>query len=255
MSGLVSYESSSDEEEQILPKATPSIPSKGKSPESAIPADDPSSNGINNALPTLKSSERADGITNVDNGPMLGPTRPAQIHNDDDILEHQDPSAEGSQQHMSERETIHLLTQATHPMTAIPPSPPGSPDPALDAKFKHFLELKAKGVHFNEDLANKSTFRNPGLLATMMARAGVEGDDQYRTSLPREVWDPLGFPPVAYKEELLRSQQTLREQESNSKKSLSAAGKRTIEFTSGGLSGTSSRESTPGTASKRKRPG
>ncbi|KIX97817.1 uncharacterized protein Z520_06595 [Fonsecaea multimorphosa CBS 102226] len=255
MSGLVSYESSSDEEEQSLPNAAPSLPSKGKSADSAIPADDlDGSSNINKGFPTVELGEKRDASTRVDNGPMLGPIMPAQMQSDDNVLEQQD-SAETSQQHMSERETIHLLTQATHPMTAIPPSPPGSPDPAMDAKFKRFLELKAKGVHFNEDLAKKSTFHNPGLLATMMARAGVEGDDQYRTSLPREVWDPLGFPPLAYKEELLRSQQILREQDSNSKKSLSAAGKRTIEFTSGGRSGASSRESTPGTASKRKRPG
>ncbi|KIW26322.1 uncharacterized protein PV07_09423 [Cladophialophora immunda] len=255
MSGLVNYESSSDEEKQSPPKVVPSKPSKGKSADSTVPADGLDRSSINKGFPAAELDKGTGRNTGADNGPMLGPTMPAQMQGDDDIVQPQESSAETSQQHMSERETIHLLTQATHPMTAIPPSPPGSPDPALDAKFKRFLELKAKGVHFNEDLANKSTFRNPGLLATMMARAGVEGDDQYRTSLPQEVWNPLGFPPLAYKEELLRSQQALREQDSNSKKSLSAAGKRTIEFTSGGKSGTSSRESTPGAANKRKRPG
>jgi hypothetical protein len=155
---------------------------------------------------------------------------------------------------MSELETIHDLTQATHPMTSIPPSPPGSPDPALNAKFKRFLEFKAKGVHFNEDLANKSTFRNPGLLATMTKRVGLEDHDQYRTSLPVDVFNPAGFPPSAYKEELLRSQQGLREQEQATKKSLSAAGKRNIEFASAGTSRSSSRESTAEMPNKRKRP-
>ncbi|KIW82979.1 hypothetical protein Z517_02222 [Fonsecaea pedrosoi CBS 271.37] len=253
MSGLVSYESSSDEEGLRTPEAAPSMSAKGKPAvpaNSAIPTE-----GIENSSGSQRLPATDTGTsTGIGNGPILGPTMPVQMHSDDDIVEQQS-SMETSQRHMTERETIHVLTQATHPMTAIPPSPPGSPDPALDAKFKRFVELKAKGVHFNEDLAKKSTFRNPALLATMMARAGVDGDDQYRTALPREVWDPLGFPPSGYKEELHRNQQNLREQDSNLKKTLSAAGKRTIEFTSGKISGTSSRESTPGAATKRKRPG
>lgn len=184
-------------------------------------------------------------------GPMVGPSMPEQV-DDNRSVEQEEPSPD-PQQHMSERETIHYLTQATYPMTSIPSSPPGSPDPAIDAKFKRFLELKSKGIHFNEDLANKSTFRNPGLQASMMARMGLEGDDQYKTSLPLDVWDPTGFPSSAYKEELLRSQHSQREQEQAAKKSLSAAGKRTINFTPAGTSGTSSRESTPGIPNKRKR--
>jgi hypothetical protein len=183
--------------------------------------------------------------------PMVGPAMPEKLNNNDDF--DQDGSS-GSPQHMSEHETIHYLTQATHPMASIPPSPPGSPNPTLNAKFKRFLELKAKGVHFNEDLANKSAFRNPGLLATMMTRAGLEGNDQYRTSLPTDTFDPTAFPPSAYKEELLRNQLLLKEKEQATKKSLSAAGKRTIDFTSGGTSAASSRESTPGKPVKRKRP-
>ncbi|EXJ53723.1 uncharacterized protein A1O5_12972 [Cladophialophora psammophila CBS 110553] len=253
MSGLVSYESSSDEEQPSPPKAEAIALSKGKPADLTVPTDGVASSSINKDFPTTEPGEGTDGTTSVGNGPMLGPAMPDQMRNNDEIIEQQDSPAKISQ-NMSGRETIHLLTQATCPMTAIPPSPPGSPDPALDAKFKRFLELKAEGVHFNEDLANRSTFRNPGLLATMMARAGLEGDDQYRTSLPREFWDPLGFPSFAYKEELLQSQQTLREQDAASKKSLAAAGKRTIQFSSGGKSGASSRESTPGLANKRKRP-
>ncbi|EXJ65528.1 hypothetical protein A1O7_01869 [Cladophialophora yegresii CBS 114405] len=183
-----------------------------------------------------------------DDGPMVGPTMPEQFD------DHEQEQPFEPERRMSERETIHHLTQATHPITSIPPSPPSSPDPALNAKFRRFLELKAKEVHFNEDLANKSTFRNPGILATMISRAGLEERDQYRTSLPVEIFNPGGFPATAYKEELLRNQQSLREQEQATKKTLSAAGKRTIEFASAGTSATSSRESTAELPNKRKRP-
>jgi hypothetical protein len=248
--GLVSY-ASSDEEDEPSHKNVPAQPplnvaAKGPSP---APAGNDATNKINPA--TSRSNEEIAGST-VEDSSMIGPAMPKQLHDTDDFT--QDQGSPGSPQQISEREAIHFLTQATYPMTSIPPSPPGSPNAALNTKFKRFLELKSKGVHFNEDLASKSAFQNPGLLASMMTRAGLEGDDQYKTSVPLEVFDPTGFPPSAYKEELLRSQQSLKEQEQAMKKSLSATGKRAIEFTSGEMSAASSRESTPGMPTKRKRP-
>ncbi len=247
--GLGGY-GSSDDEDDVSPEA---IPVLGSSMETA-----------EGSKSTLNGTSKMSGSTTVNtgvshavseivlDGPMVGPSMPERSHME--AGNQQEGYSPQPQPPMSEREEIHYLTQATHPMTSIPPSPPGSPDAALDAKFKRFLELKTQGVHFNEDLAKKSSFRNPGLLATMMTRAGLQDDDQYKTSLPLDVFDPTGFPPSAYKEELWRSQQSLKVQEQIDKKSLSAAGKRTIEFTSGGKSGASSRDSTPGIPSKRKRP-
>lgn len=95
----------------------------------------------------------------------------------------------------------------TTPNFVIPPSPPGSPPPGIEQKFEHFLQLKAQGVHFNEKLAGSSALKNPALLQKLMASAGLEGNDQYATTLPKELWDPAGFPKWAYKEELAKSQQ------------------------------------------------
>lgn len=39
--------------------------------------------------------------------------------------------------------------------------------------------------------------------------AGVEEGDQYATTLPKDVWDPSGFPAWAFKEELAKSQQEI----------------------------------------------
>lgn len=249
MSALVGYESSSDEDEAPTAQLQ-SAQTILKEPQTAlVSATNGNRKNVENESTTSKPGEGKDTIPKPGDGPMVGPARPEAT--DTELAE--DASADILET-MSERDAIRYLTQTTHPMTSMPYSPPGSPDPALNAKFKRFLDLKAKGVHFNDDLANKSTFRNPGLLATMMMRAGLEGDDQYQTSLSRNIWDPLGFPSAAYKEELLRSQQALRDQDQATKKSLSAAGKRTIEFTTGGTSGSSSRASTPGMPNKRNKP-
>ena len=247
MSALVGYNSSSDEDDTAAEPVPVNVVGNGKIVSSDMGHDtNGPGNDHGNHVPPLNSDPQDN--PSVEIGPLVGPAMPTTT----ETQQEQDLSSEQVDS-LSERDTVRYLTQPSHPMTSIPPSPPGSPDPALNAKFKRFLELKAKGVHFNDDLGKKSTFRNPSFLATLMNRAGLESDDQYKTSLPLSIWDPLDFPPYAFKEGLLRSQQTLRDQQQAMKKSQSAAGKRSIEFTSGGASGQNSRDSTPGLSSKRKR--
>ncbi len=244
MGTLVGYGSSSDEEEVAAeaiskPASTfeESLPSTTMAMESS-PADQADANASRNAI---------FGGTTL--GPLLGPAAPTN----DGTIDGDSPAQ--TPENMSERDTIRYLTQAPIPMTSMPSSPSGSPDPAANARFARFMELKAKGVHFNEDLAGKSSFLNPGLLAMMMARAGIDEEDQYNTSLPLGLWNPKGLPEWAYKEELLKSQQESRDKGDAEKKALSAAGKRTIDFApSRGNSGGSSRRSTPGFHKKRRRP-
>lgn len=87
----------------------------------------------------------------------------------------------------------------------IPPSPPGSPA-AASAKFQSFLELKKKGVHFNARLADTPSMKNPALADKLMAFAELDPRDAYRTTLPRDLWDPDAFPRLAYRERLRQSQ-------------------------------------------------
>lgn len=246
MSALVGYESSDDEHDVTAVESATTTTSDATGNKSTHEASDVRDG--NSAGGLERKATSVETTTAVGNAPMLGPVMPEQASSEVE----QAPLSE-LRESMSDRDIIHHLTAAPHPMTSLPSSPPGSPDPALDAKFKRFLELKAKGVHFNVDLASKTPFRNPTLLSTLMDRAGLEGDDQYQTSLPREIWDPSGFPPSAYKEALLESQQKLKEKELATKKTL-ASGKRTIDFRSGGISGNTSTESTPETPNKRKRP-
>ena len=243
MSALVGYETSSDEEETAttVPEAASTVETSAALTNTTIEGN------LSNGTDENTLADRVSELATV--GPLLGPSAPLN----GDMINVESPTQVFED--MSERDTIRHLTQASIPMTSIPPSPPGSPDPAANARFARFLELKAKGVHFNEDLAKKSSFLNPALLATMMARAGIDEDNQYNTSLPLDLWSPKGFPEWAYKEELHKAQQAIRDKEVAKKKALSAAGKRAIEFTpSGGNSGVSSSRSTPSYQKKRRRP-
>lgn len=128
------------------------------------------------------------------------------------------------------RALIHDLTLPPVPNLDIPPSPPGSPNAAANAKFEHFLSLKKQGVHFNAKLASSSSLRNPSLLKKMMEHAGIDEESQYNTALPADLWDVSNLPKWAFKEELLKAQQETRQKQDEK----NAAGQRSsIEFVSG----------------------
>ena len=216
MQSLVDYGSSSDEEN--------ASPSSNSVPPSASRNTNAGQSTLNGAVP-LQASRKKDSEISADARPVVGPMmrETATIESEDAGFE----VPEG----LSERDLIRQLTQASHPMTSIPSSPTGSPNRDIEAKFRHFLELKSKGLHFNEDLMSKSSFHNPALFENMMGKTGLDSDAQYATNMPSTVYDHNTLPTHAYKEELLRSQQSIREGQNARKKQASAAGKRSIEFT------------------------
>ncbi|KAL2182913.1 hypothetical protein L209DRAFT_738434 [Thermothelomyces heterothallicus CBS 203.75] len=149
------------------------------------------------------------------------------------------------------RALLRNLTLPSVPNMDIPPSPPGSPPPHLDAltaKFDSFLRLKrTRGVHFNERLAASSGMANPAVADKLLAFAGVgtefpaDGDDggggggggrgleQYATVLSPEVWDGgAGFPEWAFKGALRKTQERV------SKERERARGE-AVEFVSAGV--------------------
>lgn len=130
----------------------------------------------------------------------------------------------------SKRSLLHDLTLPTYVNLDIPPSPTGSPPPQTDQKFEHFLELKKQGVHFNEKLARSTALKNPSLLEKLMDFAGLQHGDQYSTSLSKDIWDPEGFPPYAYKEKLAEMQQAISKRREEEKSRLQ---RESIEFVSG----------------------
>lgn len=247
MHGLVGYGSSSEEEDEV------SLATKLE--------EDASSNHITHATKHLNNGDedvvdlhqdQGQEATVTTQGPMVGPSMPMDTlstleeYEEDDMLTDLPP--------MSEGDLLRHLTQPSHPISSLPPEPDLQADPAVTAKFKRFLELKKKGIHFNEDLANKSSFKNPSLFASLLERTGLPPEAQYASSLPSDVFSLDLFPPWAHKDALLKSQQAIDAQDQTTKKAQSAAGKRTVQFTSARQVTAESRESTPGVQGKRKRP-
>jgi hypothetical protein len=234
MSGLVAYDSSSDDEgaPQNTSDAVPAPAAASSKPEVQ-----PDINLSRNGPSSIRDEEPTTSISTA----PIGPTMPTE-----DSGEQQGQYMDQLPDDLSEQDLVRYLTRTSQAMPSIPPSPPGSPNPATAARFKRFLELKASGLHFNQDLAKKSSFRNPALLSTMAERAGLDQMDQYSTTLPISVWSPNDMPSWAYKDELAKSQQAVRDQQAVRKKQASAAGRRSIDFVSANSSGRNSQSSTPG---------
>lgn len=246
MNGLVGYGSSSEDEDGDLP---PTVASP-KAPPPRFNSDTPATvNGTSRHEQNEPTSENVQVPLETSQGPMVGPAMPTGLT----TLEYEEEDYEEAPS-MSERDMLRYLTQPSRPMTSLPPEPSEMADPVVTAKFKRFLELKSKGVHFNEDLANKTSFQNPSLFSSLLERAGVSSQAQYSSTLPPDVFSIDSFPDWAYKESLLKSQQKISAEVEVAKKAQSTKGKRTIEFASAGRSErVSSQEPTHGSLSKRKR--
>lgn len=158
-------------------------------------------------------------------GPASGPTPIDQAQSPDARIE-----TDRSSPFSASRALIQDLTLPPVPNLDIPPSPPGSPNPAANAKFEHFLSLKKQGVHFNAKLANSSSLKNPSLLKKMMEHAGIDEQSQYDTALPADLWSTSNLPKWGFKEELLKAQQEVRRQ---MEEKTSSGQRSSIDFVSG----------------------
>ncbi|KAI9670406.1 MAG: hypothetical protein M1817_004449 [Caeruleum heppii] len=251
MLGLDSY-SSSDEEhyagsstEQDIARAAVTAISQGQPvsqshPRNGTPdGDTPLQNRYE--PPQDAGSDTASRLAEIAvDEPMVGPSGPPRSPSPSNGATSQPQSP-----YSSSRALIRDLTLPPVPNLDIPPSPPGSPPAATSAKFANFLELKKKGVHFNEKLAKSSALKNPSLLQKLMAFADMDEQAQYATTLPKDVWDPTAFPEWAYKEGLAKKQQeVLKQREEERAKSQRDA----LDFVPATASGDSSRGGTPGTS-------
>ena len=171
-----------------------------------------------NQLPDIHQNGKISSRPAAENdaplvGPSLGPTDiPTELLllEDDETMAPQSPYA-------ANQALLRDLTLPTLPNYEIPSSPPGSPMESTTSKFKHFIELKKQGIHFNEKLAQSSALKNPSLMQKLMDFADVDEAGQYATTLPKDLWDPDGFPEYAYKEELAHSQQKIHKKKEDEK--------------------------------------
>ncbi|KAL1981191.1 hypothetical protein VTN96DRAFT_2992 [Rasamsonia emersonii] len=200
MLGLGAYESSSEDEAKGR-VSSPTFKSDSDKQQRDTKRD------INLQGPSDVKNEPQPEATVVDPGrPVLGPHQPQ----DTSTLSDNHLASGQSSPYSATRALIHDLTLPPVPDLDIPPSPPGSPDPAANTKFSHFLSLKKQGVHFNEKLAGSSSLKNPSLLVKLRQHAGIDDAEQYATSLPLDIWDVSSLPDWGYKEELVKTQQATR---------------------------------------------
>jgi hypothetical protein len=174
-------------------------------------------------------------------GPTLGPPDSEAAYMPSPAAD-AEPSTPQSP-YSANRARLRQLTLPSIPNLEIPDSPPGSPPATTNSKFSHFLELKKQGVHFNEKLAKSSALKNPSMMQKLMDFADIDEASQYASTLPKELWDPNGFPEWAYKEELAKSQQKILKKREEEK---TRGQRESVEFVPATASGDSSRSGTPG---------
>ncbi|KAI0385767.1 HCNGP-like protein-domain-containing protein [Hypomontagnella monticulosa] len=205
MAGLVGYESSDEEEVVQQPKSK----SLKQTQDTSVDTDEKPSAPVKPDA----SSQKADEKPGVIIGPQIGPdpaAGPSYPPLEEAPMEDEEDSGPGlppGSPYTATRALLRDLTLPPVPNTDIPPSPPGSPPPATSAKFERFLELKKQGVHFNSKVAQNPALRNPALMDKLLGFVELTTPaDQYRTTLPADIWDPAAFPRWAYKEQLKQSQ-------------------------------------------------
>ncbi|KAI5287645.1 hypothetical protein KEM54_005847 [Ascosphaera aggregata] len=151
--------------------------------------------------------------TQTSQRPVVGPSRPTQTSSQSGEEGYETGSLASREETPStdSRTLVRDLTLPPIPNLDIPPSPPGSPDAAMNQRFAHFLHLKKGGAHFNEKIAQSSSLKNPGLFEKLMHHANIDRQAQYSATLPEELWAPLSLPPWGHKGELFKKQQQRRQ--------------------------------------------
>ncbi|TGZ83410.1 HCNGP-domain-containing protein [Ascodesmis nigricans] len=206
--GLVDYDSDSDASGANSP-----VPEKKVEEKAPTPPNPPS---IETEVNKETQNPPAPPPEPPSDAPIVGPALPpTEDDADDPLLSPTGDDGDDPPQspYSASRNLIHSLTLPPI-IPEIPPSPPGSPKPALAKKFAHFQTLKSQGVHFNEKLLRSSALNNPNLLGKLSAFVGLEKEDFYATNVNPEVWDPKAFPESTYFEQLDKAQEKVsRERE------------------------------------------
>ncbi|TVY81076.1 Meiotically up-regulated protein [Lachnellula suecica] len=253
MAGLVSYASSDEEDniqENVVEQKQADVPIAHRT--NGVPSEiQPNGNKLPAQQASRPESTKPLPVPDAPlSGPVLGPTIPTdESFPMAGLLQEDDTTGTAPQSpYSANRALLRDLTLPNIPNYDIPPSPPGSPVASTNAKFKHFLELKKQGVHFNEKLAKSSALKNPSVMEKLMNFSDIDEAGQYATTLPKDLWDPTSFPSHAYKEELAKSQKKILKMKEDEK----LRGQReSVDFVPASVSEESlSRRGTPGAGGK-----
>ncbi|KAK9711448.1 SAP30-binding protein, variant 2 [Basidiobolus ranarum] len=93
----------------------------------------------------------------------------------------------------------------------IPGEPEDECDPDLQAKIAKWIELKNQGISFNDRLSKNKAFRNPNIYDKFVQFIEL---DETGSNFPSDIYDPKGFPPEAYSNEIEKLQKLRAEERS-----------------------------------------
>ena len=108
------------------------------------------------------------------------------------------------------------------------------------------MSLKDKGTHFNTKLQSSPALRNPALTDKLLAFAGAE-EEQYGTTISKDLWDPGAFPGWAFRGELRAARERLRKEREGERRE---TGK--VEFVASNGGGLAAGEGSGGLSKRRK---
>lgn len=100
---------------------------------------------------------------------------------------------------------------------------------SLQSKVAQWLELKRDGTNINDRLRSSKGFRNPDFLQSVVEHFSI---DQHGTLFSPDVFDPKGYSPQDFYDELAKAQR--RENERREKERRERGLDRGLEFASGG---------------------
>lgn len=89
------------------------------------------------------------------------------------------------------------------------------------------MQLKKKGIHFNSKLEQSPALKNPSLMDKLLDFVGIDEVGQYETTLPKELWDPRGFPEWAFRDKLSKSREKIAKEKDADRAS---GGRTAIDF-------------------------
>ncbi|CCU76787.1 hypothetical protein BGHDH14_bgh04028 [Blumeria hordei DH14] len=207
MSALVNYSSSEEENEEDKMQKT-WLKNEAKT---LSKIDDKGSSITENIVANFPITDRSrNSITKcLDvNAPLLGPhLEPNTIVGS--ISFESDPDLIQLSPHSKGRAILRNLTMPTSPNYEIPSSPTTPPNKEINLKFNRLLELKVRGIHFNEKLESSTALKNPTCMQNLMDLANMDETDQYLTTLPKSYWNPKAFPDHAYADNLENSRRKI----------------------------------------------
>eukprot|EP01132_Coremiostelium_polycephalum_P010955 gene10955-13419_t len=106
----------------------------------------------------------------------------------------------------------------------LPPEPEGEVDSIIKEKILRYHKMKQEGISINENLRSSSAFKNPFILEKLISFCEIKENG---SNFAKEIFDPYGYSPDCFYEELSKKQR-----ESDEMRAYEKMYRNKIDFTS-----------------------